>query len=174
MTLPQGGYRFRADKNGEQYWSGEVNHCAVPGCAGAAITTTIPVVVTVEDGAGDFSPVEEADLDAERIGAQPTSLFFLAEYDGLSPRPRALAVEREGCDPFTWSVSDDAAWLQTHSVGETIEASVDITGLVTDTYYATINIEAEKKVLGSPVQTPVTLIVANEIYHVYLPIVARE
>ena len=56
MTLPQGGYRFRADKNGEQYWSGEVNHCAVPGCAGAAITTTIPVVVTVEDGAGDPEP----------------------------------------------------------------------------------------------------------------------
>ncbi len=126
------------------------------------------------DAAGDFSPVEEADLDAERIGAQPTSLFFLAEYGGSSPRPRALAVEREGCDPFTWSVSDDAAWLQTHSVGETIEASVDITGLVTDTYYATITIEAEKKVLGSPVQTPVTLIVANEIYHVYLPIIARE
>ncbi|RLC74429.1 MAG: hypothetical protein DRJ03_31950, partial [Chloroflexi bacterium] len=69
LTLPAGDYRFRADESGEQYWSGTSNHCTVPGCAGAAITTTIPVVVTVEDGAGDFSPVEEANLDAERIGA---------------------------------------------------------------------------------------------------------
>lgn len=126
------------------------------------------------DAAGDFSPVEEADLDAERIGAQPASLFFLAEYGGPSPRPRALAVERAGCDPFTWSVSDDAAWLQTYSVGETVEASVDITGLVTATYHATITIEAGKGVLDSPVQIPVTLIVADEIYHTHLPIVARE
>jgi len=126
------------------------------------------------DGSGNFSPVEEADLDVERIGARPPSLLFLAEYGGSLPRPRTLAVEREGCDPFAWSVTDDAAWLQTHYVGETVEASVDITGLVTDTYHAAITIEAEEGVLDSPVQVPVTLVVADEIYHVYLPLTARK
>ncbi|MEA3341051.1 MAG: hypothetical protein U9R15_13895, partial [Chloroflexota bacterium] len=110
----------------------------------------------------------------ERIGAQPASLLFLAEYGGAAPRPRALAVEREGCDPFTWSVSDDAVWLQTWPVGEMVEASVDITGLVTATYHAAITIEAKEGVLGSPVQIPVTLVVADEIYHAYLPVIARE
>jgi len=35
FTLPQGSYRFRADKNGTQFWSGATNHCTVPGCAKA-------------------------------------------------------------------------------------------------------------------------------------------
>jgi len=32
LTLPQGSYRFRADYQGSQYWSGETDHCAIPGC----------------------------------------------------------------------------------------------------------------------------------------------
>jgi len=31
FTLPQGAYRFRADKSGQQYWSGPANHCTLPG-----------------------------------------------------------------------------------------------------------------------------------------------
>jgi YD repeat-containing protein len=58
MTLPMGDYRFRADKadgasGSTQFWSGDVNHCTVPGCTTAVVTTTIPVVVTVEDGGGN-------------------------------------------------------------------------------------------------------------------------
>jgi PKD repeat protein len=53
FTLPLGDYRFRADKNGTQFWSGETNHCTVPGCTSAVVTTTIPVVVTVEDSGGN-------------------------------------------------------------------------------------------------------------------------
>jgi uncharacterized repeat protein (TIGR01451 family) len=49
LTLPQGSYRFRADLNGTQFWSGVENHCQVPGCASAAITVTLPVTVTVLD-----------------------------------------------------------------------------------------------------------------------------
>jgi YD repeat-containing protein len=51
FTLPLGNYRFRADKNGTQFWSAPENHCAIPGCTGAAVTTTIPVIVTVSDAA---------------------------------------------------------------------------------------------------------------------------
>lgn len=38
FTLPIGDYRFRADKNGTQFWSGASNHCPVPGCTSAVVT----------------------------------------------------------------------------------------------------------------------------------------
>jgi predicted outer membrane repeat protein len=50
LVLPAGSYRFRAAKNGTAFWSGTMNHCTVPGCTSASITTTVPVVVTVLDG----------------------------------------------------------------------------------------------------------------------------
>ena len=52
LTLPDGSYRFRADLNGTQFWSGESNHCTVPGCTEASVTVTIPVTVTVQDTDG--------------------------------------------------------------------------------------------------------------------------
>jgi RHS repeat-associated protein len=52
LTLPQGNYRFRSDLNGAQFWSGTENHCTLPGCANARITTTKPVVVTVAGETG--------------------------------------------------------------------------------------------------------------------------
>jgi len=49
FTLPQGSYRFRADLNGTQFWSGGSNHCDIPGCGGADITVTNPIVVNVSN-----------------------------------------------------------------------------------------------------------------------------
>ncbi len=56
LTLPQGAYRFRADKDGTQFWSGESNHCTLPGCSEASITVTLPITITVLDT--DEQPVE--------------------------------------------------------------------------------------------------------------------
>jgi hypothetical protein len=52
FTLPLGSYRFRADLNGTQFWSGAANHCDVPGCESASVTVTIPLTVSVQDGSG--------------------------------------------------------------------------------------------------------------------------
>ncbi len=38
FTLPEGSYRFRADLNGTQFWSGAQNDCTVPGCTTATVT----------------------------------------------------------------------------------------------------------------------------------------
>jgi RHS repeat-associated protein len=38
FTLPEGSYRFRADYNGVQFWSGNENSCTLPGCATATVT----------------------------------------------------------------------------------------------------------------------------------------
>jgi hypothetical protein len=59
FTLPQGDYRFRVDKPGNQFWSGTENHCTVPGCTEVTVTTKDAVVVTVLDINGD----PEAGLD---------------------------------------------------------------------------------------------------------------
>jgi RHS repeat-associated protein len=37
LTLPQGAYRFRADYNGVQFWSGEENSCLIPSCESAVV-----------------------------------------------------------------------------------------------------------------------------------------
>jgi hypothetical protein len=46
-----GDYRFRADLNGVQLWSGDGNTCSVPGCTAAAVTTRAvpsePAAVTI-------------------------------------------------------------------------------------------------------------------------------
>ena len=52
FTLPLGSYRFRADLNGTQFWSGTANHCSLPGCESMQLIVTIPVTVTVQDGGG--------------------------------------------------------------------------------------------------------------------------
>jgi hypothetical protein len=56
MYLPAGGYRFRVDRPGQQYWSGETNHCTVPACTQVGITVGKAVVVTVKDANNNPKP----------------------------------------------------------------------------------------------------------------------
>jgi uncharacterized protein YkwD len=131
--------------------------------------------VRYTDGAGHFSSVEEADLTpAERLLVSPEALVFLAEAGKPSPPAQTLTIQQEGCEPFTWSISDDAIWLETQVVGaDMVQVSVDIAGMAVGSYQATITIEAESWVLDSPVQIPVKLIVAEEIRRCYLPLILR-
>ncbi|MGD1995345.1 MAG: CAP domain-containing protein [Anaerolineae bacterium] len=126
------------------------------------------------DGGGTFSAVEEAYLAPERISAYPESLVFLAEYAAPPPSPRTLQIQRWGCEPFTWSARDDASWLDALPVDETLEVSADTTGLPVDTYRATITVETDPEVMGNPVQIPVTLIVADHISQIHLPLILRS
>ncbi|MHC1783571.1 MAG: DUF6531 domain-containing protein [Anaerolineaceae bacterium] len=58
FLLPEGNYRFRADKNNLQYWSSAENNCAVLGCESAAVTLPLfgDVTVSVTDSNGDPDP----------------------------------------------------------------------------------------------------------------------
>ena len=56
FTLPEGEYRFRADYNGTQFWSGAANHCTVPGCSVATVIVTPSTLVTVQDTDGVAKP----------------------------------------------------------------------------------------------------------------------
>jgi uncharacterized protein YkwD len=126
------------------------------------------------DGAGTFSPVEEARLFQRRLSVSPTSLSFLAESGGPPPAGRTLVVELGGCGSLSWSASGDAAWLGVQPGGDTIQVDVDTAGLPPGTYEALITVEAEAGVLGSPVQIPVTLRLVEELERVVLPLVLRH
>jgi hypothetical protein len=58
FNLPEGNYRFRADKNGRQYFSAAENHCTVVGCTNAAITVPVfgAVSLTVNSSGGFAQP----------------------------------------------------------------------------------------------------------------------
>ncbi|MEX0964709.1 MAG: hypothetical protein WDZ52_11785, partial [Pseudohongiellaceae bacterium] len=45
LQLLAGNYRFRIDKNGTQFFSGQSNHCAVPGCT--SVSYEIPESTTI-------------------------------------------------------------------------------------------------------------------------------
>jgi RHS repeat-associated protein len=77
FTLPQGNYRFRADYNGTQFWSGAENHCTLPGCTGAGVTLTKPVIVTA--------------LDTNNLPAAGISLYAYSDttYKGYSGKTSA-------------------------------------------------------------------------------------
>jgi uncharacterized protein YkwD len=126
------------------------------------------------DGAGTFSPVEEADLFPRILSVSPTALSFLAEAGAPPPAGRTLVVSQEGYGPFSWSASGNAAWLQVQEVGDTIQVGVDTAGLSSDTYQALVTVEAEDGVLGSPAQIPVTLLLVDELQRAYLPLVIRR
>lgn len=126
------------------------------------------------DGANTFSAVGEADLTPEFLGVSPTAFLFLAERNGYLPPPQAFSVVQEGCEAFTWNAFDDADWLNLHRAGDMVQVSVDATGLAPGTYYATITVEAEAGVQNSPAQVPVTLIVLERVYRIYLPLSLRS
>jgi hypothetical protein len=98
FTLPVGSYRFRADLNGTQFWSGTENHCEIPGCTSASVTVSQPVTLTVLDTDGvpqaslsvyafngstytGFSKVTNA--DGQAIFTLPLGSYrFRADYNG--------------------------------------------------------------------------------------------
>jgi YD repeat-containing protein len=52
-----GDYRFRADKDGEQYWSGEINHCILPGCTTATVVVDEELAYTAPPTTASSAPL---------------------------------------------------------------------------------------------------------------------
>jgi hypothetical protein len=153
-----------------------------PQAVQSPLTWTVPggnyrgggIWVRYTDGAGAFSAVELADRFPERLLVQPPSLFFLVEEGAAAPDARTLQVTQQGCAPFTWSATEDGAWLATQRVGDQLQVSVDAQGLGVGEYTGAVTVEASEDVLGSPAAVPVTLVVTEQLHHVQLPLVLRD
>ncbi len=96
------------------------------------------------------------------IGYNPTSFSFNATYGGSNPPNQSLIISNAGGGTLSWSVSDNATWLNLSPTNGTnsgtVTVSVNIAGLIAGTYNATITITA-LGATNSPVEIPVTLIV---------------
>jgi len=82
FTLPEGDYRFRADYDGVQFWSGMVNHCTIPGCLEALVEIPGgvggPVSVTIDYSYDPLQRLIAADYS--------TGEFFHYSYDAVGNR----------------------------------------------------------------------------------------
>jgi len=124
-----------------------------------ATTKTIPVTLTLAAASGT-------------IGSLPTNLAFSGTVGGANPSAQPFALTNIGGGTLSWTLSDNAAWLQLNTASgttttetDTISASVTTSGLAAGTYNAIITVTAAGST-NSPRQIPVSLtlraVIANQ------------
>jgi hypothetical protein len=119
-----------------------------------------------------FSAIAEALTTQPALQVTPTALTFLAARTGNPPTMDFLSVS-QACLTFNWQVNDDAAWLQTQGVGNTVRVSVDQSGLSNGAYTGTVEISATGISGIPPVFIPVQLLVVDELFPHYLPVIRK-
>lgn len=115
------------------------------------------------------------------LDVTPASISLMVEEGGADPAPQTLEIARAS-RPLTWTATispTGATWLSveplTGTTPGTLTVDIALTGLsaALSPYEARIVVESEEPVAGSPQVTEVTLIVAEEISQIYLPVVTR-
>jgi len=111
----------------------------------------------------DLSDGNFSILSPPSFSFSPTSFTFLATQGGANPPPQTLEVWNSGGGSMNWTASKNANWLTLsptsgNSSGEhdKIAISVNISGLSSGTYSATITLTGEE-VSNSPQYITVTL-----------------
>jgi uncharacterized membrane protein len=83
------------------------------------------------------------------IAASPSSFSFITET-GKNPSTQTLGIQNSGEGTLDWSITDDADWLNLSPTSggcsgeqtDDVVVSVDVTGVITGDYTATITISA--------------------------------
>ncbi len=132
------------------------------------------VWVRYTDGNNQFSSLSEAQTNTGKptLSVTPASLTFRALQNGTPPPAQSLNVARN-CGTFDWQVTTDAAWLQAQPQGQTIQVSVDLSGLDSGTHQGNLTVSAVGTSDISPVSIPVTLLVSEPSPPVFLPFLVR-
>ena len=127
---------------------------------------TATVTVTATGATAKTIPVTlalTASTSNGTIGPLPTNLAFAGTVGGTNPAAQSFALTNTGGGTLSWTVSDNAAWLQLNSVSgttttetDTLSASVTTSGLAAGTYNAIITVTASGST-NSPQQIPVSL-----------------
>ena len=120
--------------------------------APGATAKTIPVTLTLA----------AASISGGTIGFSPTNLAFAGTVGGTNPAAQPFALTNTGGGTLSWTLSDNATWLQLNTVSgttttetDTISASVTTSGLAAGTYNAIITVTASGST-NSPRQIPVS------------------
>ena len=119
-----------------------------------------------------FSSIQEAATTPASLNVSPLALTFLAARNGSLPPTATLNVIQD-CSSFSWQVSQDVPWLQTQAAGNSVRVSVNQSGLNNGLYTGSVTISAVNISGVSPVSIPVQLLVVDEVFPFYLPLVSR-
>lgn len=108
----------------------------------------------------------------------PSVAFFLAEVDGANPDARSFTVtSSHSTIDWTATISPTVGWLSlSPALGTTpsvMTATASISGLGVNRYTTGIVVDGGPSALHSPRTIPVTLIVAEQIYTVHLPLALK-
>lgn len=125
--------------------------------------------VRYSNGAHTFSTFSEANTTPAGLVVAPAALTFLAAQNGGAPPALQVAVSR-GCGVGSWQVGSDSAWLFAQAAGDTVTVRVNTTGLANGSYSGALTFTTSGSV---PAIVPVTLLVVDEVFAVYLPLVGR-
>lgn len=123
------------------------------------------------NGSTQFSAITDAVTSPGGLGLSGGSPSFLAEQGGSPPGPQYLRVLQLGCQPLTWGVTDDRAWISTAVQGDQVAVSVNQAGLAVGSYSGTVTITPAGG--GQPLLVPVKLVVAQDITQQYLGFIHR-
>lgn len=99
FTLPQGEYRFRGDYDGVQFWSGEVDHCTIPGC--------LEALVEIPGGVGEVNVTIDYTYDPlNRLTAADysTGEYFHYSYDAVGNR--LTQMTHESSSAYTYDIAN--------------------------------------------------------------------
>jgi uncharacterized protein YkwD len=123
--------------------------------------------VRYSNGGDQFSVFSEANTEPVGLSVSPGALTFLAAQTGATSPATRVSVMR-GCGAGNWQVSSDSSWLLTQAASEAATISVNAVGLATGTHTGALTFTASG---ATPVSVPVTLLVVDELFSVYLPAV---
>jgi hypothetical protein len=120
--------------------------------ATGATAKTIPITLTITGSTSSGT-----------IGFSPANLAFSGTVGGTIPAAKTFSLTNTGGGTLSWTISDNATWLQlntasgtTTSETDTISASVTLSGLAAGTHNAIITVTASGST-NSPKQIPVSL-----------------
>ncbi len=126
--------------------------------ATGATAKTVPVTLTVTGSTGSGT-----------IGFSPANLAFSGTVGGTNPAAQSFALTNTGGGTLSWTLSDNATWLQLNAASgttttetDTISASVTTSGLAAGTYNGIITVTASGA-SNNPRQIPVSLTLSTTV-----------
>ncbi len=119
-----------------------------------------------------FSGITEAIPVRPYLKVFPSSLAFLSRQ-GEPPPALALTVI-PACLPFSWQATASQSWLRLQAERDVLWVSVDPAGLSTGVYTGTVTISPVNRPEVRPVTIPVHLVVSENLFLTYLPLVLRR
>ncbi|MCB9422278.1 MAG: CAP domain-containing protein [Ardenticatenaceae bacterium] len=116
------------------------------------------------------------------IGLAPDTITVLRETGSTTPQQITLQISNGGTEPLNWSIAEQPAvgWVavsaSSGSIGggesDTVTVTVDPQGMPLGTH--TMQLQVSGNATNSPQAVTVSLVVSEQVFPVYLPLIMRD